>query len=75
MHHQRGSEIQRAVLDQLTAPRSLRFFGSDEGSGSVTAADIDWSFGTGPPLVTDADTATMHLTGRPLTPLLERDQP
>jgi uncharacterized protein (TIGR03083 family) len=67
VHHQRVPEIQRAVLDQLTAPRSLRFFGFDEGARSVTAADIDWSFGTGPPVVTDADTAIMHLTGRQLS--------
>jgi uncharacterized protein (TIGR03083 family) len=65
VHHERVPEIQRAVLDHLTTPKSQRFFGFDESSKSVIASDIDWSFGAGRPLVTDADTAILHLAGRP----------
>ena len=62
--HQRAPSVLRAVLDDLVAPRSQKFFGFDERSKPVTAADIDWSFGVGWPLVTDAESAVLHLAGR-----------
>jgi uncharacterized protein (TIGR03083 family) len=64
--HHRSPDVQRAVLDNLSTPRTRKFFNYNEHAQTLIVEGLEWSFGTGPLLITDADTAITHLAGRPL---------
>lgn len=54
----------RVVLDDLTARETSGFFGVRIDGRSLRATDLDWSYGTGPPLTGTAADLTLALTGR-----------
>jgi uncharacterized protein (TIGR03083 family) len=56
----------RAVLENITAPKSLRFFGADLTGSELRADDIDWSFGTGAVVAGQAQDLALVLCGRRL---------
>jgi hypothetical protein len=58
------AESMTAVLDTVTAPRSRRHFGVDVDDVELRAVDLDWSYGSGPPLLGRAQDLALLLTGR-----------
>jgi uncharacterized protein (TIGR03083 family) len=54
----------RIVLDDLTRGGGHEHFGTDVGGNTLEATDIDWAFGTGPPLRATAEHLVLQLTGR-----------
>lgn len=54
----------RAVLDGLTQKRGLKFFGVDLAGVQLRAADLDWTFGAGEPLVALGHHLVLLLSGR-----------
>jgi uncharacterized protein (TIGR03083 family) len=55
-----------AVLDHLTAGGAHAHFGTDIAGRSLQATDIDWSYGSGPPLRGTAEDLVLHMSGRQL---------
>ena len=60
------AEPMKAVLENLTGPKSLRFFGTDTDGAQLRAIDLDWSYGTGAPLLGRAQDLALLLAGRPV---------
>jgi uncharacterized protein (TIGR03083 family) len=58
------TEPMRAVLDTVSGPKPRRFFGVDVDGTELRATDLDWSFGSGPPLLGRAQDLALLLTGR-----------
>lgn len=58
------TEPMRAVLDTVSGPKPRRFFGVDVAGTELRATDLDWSFGSGPPLLGRAQDLVLLLTGR-----------
>jgi uncharacterized protein (TIGR03083 family) len=58
------AESMRAVLDTITAPKSRRHFGVDVDDVELRAMDLDWSYGSGAPLLGRAQDLALLLTGR-----------
>ncbi len=58
------AETMRIVLDAAAGPRSQRHFGVDTGGAELRAVDLDWSHGTGAPLLGRAQDLALLLTGR-----------
>lgn len=56
----------RIVLDDLTAGGGHAHFGADIGGRTLRATDIDWSYGSGPPVAGPASDLVLHLCGRRL---------
>jgi hypothetical protein len=56
------------VLDSITAPRSLKFFGTDLTGVSLRASDLDWSAGSGTPVTGTAQDLALFACGRQLPP-------
>ena len=56
----------RLVLDAITRPRTLRYFGADLSQVEFRADDIDWSFGSGEPVCGPAQELALILCGRKL---------
>jgi uncharacterized protein (TIGR03083 family) len=56
----------RAVLENITGPKSLKFFGADLKRIELRADDIDWSFGSGTPVSGQAQDLALVLCGRRL---------
>ncbi len=56
----------KAVLETVTGPKSMRFFGTGTGGVQLRAVDLDWSYGTGAPLLGRAQDLALLLTGRPV---------
>jgi uncharacterized protein (TIGR03083 family) len=54
------------VLDSITAPRSLKFFGTDLTGVCLRADDLDWSAGSGTPVTGAAQDLALFLCGRQL---------
>lgn len=54
----------RVVLDDLTRGGVHEHFGTDVGGRTLTATDIDWSYGSGPPLRASAEDLVLHMCGR-----------
>jgi len=52
------------VLDDLTRGGAHAHFGTDLGGRKLQATDIDWTFGSGPPLEATAERLVLQLTGR-----------
>jgi uncharacterized protein (TIGR03083 family) len=58
------AEPMRVVLDTVSGPKPRRFFGVDVSGTELRATDLDWSFGSGPPLLGRAQDLALLLTGR-----------
>ncbi len=56
----------RKVLEVVTQPQSLTFFGTDLDGVELTANDLDWSFGCGAALTGQAQDLALVLSGRKL---------
>jgi hypothetical protein len=56
------------VLDNLTGPRSLRYFGLGVDGVELRASDLDWSQGDGAPLAGRGVDLVLMLTGRSVAP-------
>jgi uncharacterized protein (TIGR03083 family) len=57
-------EAMKAVLDTVAAAKSRRYFGVDTGGIELRAVDLDWSSGSGAPLLGRAQDLALLLTGR-----------
>ncbi|MGW4893347.1 maleylpyruvate isomerase family mycothiol-dependent enzyme [Kitasatospora sp. NPDC004240] len=57
----------RPLLDRVTR-RGARFFGADLSGVQLRAVDLDWSFGSGPPLTGTAQDLLLVAFGRALPP-------
>src|ERR1022692_5027382 len=58
------AESMRAVLDSVASPKARQHFGVDLGSAELRATDLDWSCGSGMPLLGPAQDLVLLLTGR-----------
>jgi uncharacterized protein (TIGR03083 family) len=58
------AESLRAVLDTVCGPKSRRYFGVDTGGVELRATDLDWTYGSGAPLLGRAQDLALLLTGR-----------
>jgi len=58
------TEPMRAVLDTVSGSKPRRFFGVDVDGTELRATDLDWFFGSGPPLLGRAQDLALLLTGR-----------
>jgi uncharacterized protein (TIGR03083 family) len=56
----------RIVLDAVTQPKTVKFFGVDLTGIELRADDIDWSFGSGTPLSGNATDLALVVCGRTL---------
>ena len=56
----------RIVLDDLTEGGGHAHFGTDIQGRALHATDIDWSYGSGPPLSGTAADLALHICGRSL---------
>jgi hypothetical protein len=56
----------RVVLNGLTRPKSVKFFGVDLTGIELMADDIDWTFGSGAPLSGSAQDLALVVSGRTL---------
>lgn len=54
----------QVVLDDLTRGGVHANFGTEINGRALQATDIDWSFGTGPPLRGTAEDIALHICGR-----------
>ena len=57
----------RLLLEHVT-PRTLKFFGANLDGVELRADDLDWSFGTGAPLIGSAQDLLLLAYGRKLPP-------
>ena len=57
----------RVVLDDLTNGGTCAHFGFALGDRSLRASDMDWSYGSGPPIVAPAAELVVTLSGRLLS--------
>lgn len=58
----------RIVLDGITKAKPLKFFGADLKGIELRADDIDWSFGSGTPVLGAAQDLALVVCGRILPP-------
>jgi uncharacterized protein (TIGR03083 family) len=65
----------RAVLTTITTPASRKHFGVDLNGIELQAEDIDWSYGTGPPVIGTAQNLALILCGRTLAAGQLRGEP
>jgi len=65
----------RTVLTTITSPASRKHFGVDLDGIELHAEDIDWSYGTGPPLIGTAQNLALILCGRTLAAGQLRGEP
>jgi len=56
----------RMVLDVVTRPKSIKFFGTDLNGIELRADDIEWSFGSGTPVFGLAQDLALVISGRKL---------
>jgi len=56
----------RMVLDVVTRPKSIKFFGTDLAGIELRADDIEWSFGSGTPVSGLAQDLALVMCGRKL---------
>jgi hypothetical protein len=56
----------RMVLDVVTRPKSIKFFGTDLNRIELRADDIQWSFGSGTPVFGLAQDLALVMCGRKL---------
>jgi uncharacterized protein (TIGR03083 family) len=54
----------RVALDQLTGGGGHAHFGTEISGRTLSATDLDWSYGSGPPLRGSAEDLVLHLCGR-----------
>jgi uncharacterized protein (TIGR03083 family) len=54
------------VLESVSGPQALRHFGTDLSGIELRADDVDWSFGSGQPLVGAAQDLALVVCGRTL---------
>lgn len=64
IEHQFPAESLRTVLDSVTSPPARKHFGVDVTGTELRAADLDWSYGSGTPLLGRAQDLALLLTGR-----------
>jgi uncharacterized protein (TIGR03083 family) len=65
----------RTVLTTITTPASRKHFGVDLNGIELQAEDIDWSYGTGPPVIGTAQNLALILCGRTLAAGQLRGEP
>jgi hypothetical protein len=65
----------RTVLATITSPASRKHFGVDLDGIELHAEDIDWSYGTGPPVIGTAQNLALILCGRTLAAGQLRGEP
>ena len=65
----------RTVLTTITSPASMKHFGVDLDGIELHAEDIDWSYGTGPPVIGTAQNLALILCGRTLAAGQLRGEP
>jgi uncharacterized protein (TIGR03083 family) len=65
----------RTVLTTVTSPASRKHFGVDLDGIELHAEDIDWSYGTGPPVIGTAQNLALILCGRTLAAGQLRGEP
>lgn len=65
----------RTVLDVITRPKTLKYFGAGLNGIELRADDIDWSFGSGAPVSGPAQGLALVLCGRKLPAGLLRGAP
>jgi uncharacterized protein (TIGR03083 family) len=56
----------RIVLEAITRPKTLQYFGADLNGIELRADDLDWSFGSGAPVSGPAQELALVLCGRRL---------
>ena len=56
----------RTVLDVITKPKTLKYFGAELSGVELRADDIDWSFGSGTPVSGPAQHLALVVCGRKL---------
>ncbi len=56
----------RTVLDVITKPKTLKYFGAELNGVELRADDIDWSFGSGTPVSGPAQHLALVVCGRKL---------
>jgi uncharacterized protein (TIGR03083 family) len=56
----------RTVLEVITKPKTLQYFGAELAGVQLRADDIDWSFGAGAPVSGPAQCLALVLCGRKL---------
>ncbi len=56
------------ILPNLTAPKTLRYFGADLSGIELRATGTDWAFGSGSPVTGSAQDLALALCGRKLPP-------
>ena len=64
IEHRFPAESIRTVLDSVTRPQARKHFGVDVGGTRLGAVDLDWSYGSGAPLLGRAQDLALLLTGR-----------
>jgi uncharacterized protein (TIGR03083 family) len=57
-------EPMKAVLDTVAGPKSRKYFAVDTSGFELRATDLDWSCGSGAPLLGRAQDLALLLTGR-----------
>jgi uncharacterized protein (TIGR03083 family) len=62
------AEPMTAVLDTITGTQSRRHFGVDVAGVELRATDLDWSYGSGAPLLGRGQDLALLLTGRRVPP-------
>jgi uncharacterized protein (TIGR03083 family) len=65
----------RIVLDVITRPKTLKYFGAELTGVELRADDIDWSFGSGAPVSGPAQLLALVVCGRRLPTGLLRGDP
>ena len=59
------ADVQRLALNQLVTPRAGKYFGTDLSGCRLQATDLDWTHGTGAPIVGPAIELILALAHRP----------
>ena len=62
--HQLPAEPMKVVLDTVAGPKSRQYFGTETSGVELRAIDLDWSHGSGAPLLGRAQDLALLLTGR-----------
>ena len=65
----------RIVLDVITRPKTVKYFGAELAGTELRADDIDWSFGSGTPVSGAAQHLALVVCGRRLPAGLLRGEP
>ncbi|MDQ1361553.1 MAG: hypothetical protein QOJ44_1930 [Acidimicrobiaceae bacterium] len=59
------ADTTRLVLDNVVTDQSLKFFGTDLSGVELHASDMEWTFGSGEPVVGSSSDLILAVCGRP----------